>query len=83
MTRLPTRQCTGHDCTAMIVDMILLRADGVRARHVFDPEPVAGGKYRIEENLLGEREATHDPSLQVGYVSHFATCPNSPQFRNS
>lgn len=78
---LSTRACTGRDCDAQIADVMLVRQDGQRVRHVFDPEPVAGGKYRIEATLLGDIEASHDASLTVGYVSHFATCPNSPQFR--
>lgn len=78
---LPTRPCTGRDCNAQIVDLVLRTVDGKRVRHVFDPEPVEGGKYRIDHTLLDGLEASHDPALTVGYVSHFATCPNSPQFR--
>lgn len=78
---LATRACTGRDCNAQIADVTLVTKDGQRVRHVFDPEPVEGGKYRIEPTLLGEIEAHHDASLTTGYVSHFATCPNSPQFR--
>lgn len=80
---LTTRPCTGPSCDAHIADVTLLRKDGQRVRHVFDPEPVPGGQYRIEPTLLGELEATHDASLTTGYVSHFATCPNSPQFRGT
>jgi hypothetical protein len=80
---LPTRPCTGAQCSAQIADLVLLRQDGVRVRHVFDPEPVEGGQYRIERTLLGELEATHDATLTTGYKSHFATCPNSPQFRGT
>lgn len=78
---LPTRRCTGPQCDATIADVILVRKDGQRVRHVFDPEPVAGGQYRIETTLLGEIEAHHDASLTFGHVSHFSTCPNAPQFR--
>ena len=81
MSEFPTRACTGRDCGEQIIDIILVRKDGVRVRHVFDPEPVPGGQYRIDQTLLGEPEAHHDADLEVGYVSHFATCPNSPQFR--
>lgn len=77
---LPTRPCTGRDCDAQIVDLILL-SEGKRVRHVFNPEPVEGGKYRIDHTLLDGLEASHDRELTFGYVSHFATCPNSPQFR--
>lgn len=80
---LAIRPCTGHDCDAMIADIILVRQDGQRVRHVFDPEPAAGGKYRIEHTLLGDIEASYDQTLTTGYVSHFATCPNSPQFRGT
>ena len=78
---LGTRACTGRDCNAQIADVTLVRKDGQRVQHVFDPEPVEGGQYRIEATLLGDIEASHDASLTTGYVSHFATCPNSPQFR--
>lgn len=77
----PTRSCAGRECGAQIIDMTLLRQDGARVRHVFDPEPVAGGKYRFDATLLGTTEAMFDETLEAGYVSHFATCPNSPQFR--
>lgn len=83
MIALATRRCTGSDCDAMIADLTLVRQDGARVRHVFDPDPVPGGRYRIEATLLGELEAHHDPTLTTGYVSHFATCPNSPQFRGA
>lgn len=78
---LTTRTCTGQQCDAQIADLILVRKDGQRVRHVFDPVPVAGGNYRIEATLLGDIEAHHDADLTFGYVSHFATCPNAPQFR--
>lgn len=80
---LATRPCTGRDCDAQIADVVLVRQDGQRVRHVFDPEPAEGGKYRIEQTLLGEIEASYDQTLSSGYVSHFATCPNSPQFRGN
>lgn len=80
---LPLRECTGRNCQEQIADVVLVRKDGARVRHVFDPEPVAGGQYRIEANLLGELEAHHDGSLSVGYVSHFATCPNAAHFRST
>lgn len=81
--QLATRACTGRDCNEQIADVVLVRKDGQRVRHVFDPEPAEGGQYRIEHTLLGEIEASHDAALTFGYVSHFATCPNSPQFRGT
>lgn len=78
---MPTRACTGAQCREQIIDVTLVRQDGKRVRHVFDPEPEEGGKYVIETDLLGETTARYDAAAKTGYVSHFATCPNSPQFR--
>lgn len=49
-------------------------------RMPLDAEPVAGGTFTLTTSR-GELVATSTPGVELGYVSHFATCPQAGAWR--
>ena len=78
-------------CTSCGAGVVFAKNVRTGATMIFDAEREEGGRWLIEDrlSLAGdlERVATYDAAKdvigRVGYVAHFATCPQAHKHRSS